>query len=418
MISTSSSFNYLFKVFITLLFVILSVAIVLIRDGENNNEWHEDEIAMLGWLSLDLKNQTITDGLSAESQLGKILFFDRNLSKDGNVSCSSCHDPDFHYGDPYDTTRKLDPNAPHRAPGLEGVSNQMWFFWDGRTDSLWSQALSSLENPSEHASSRLQVALYLCDTYYAQYPSLLSPCGSRDILPVHHMAASPNNKNREVVLAWERLSDEQKKLTNELFILTGKTIASFVKTLQPKPSRFDAYVYDITRKNNISSMNMSKDEVEGLRLFLKTGCVDCHNGSMFTNSGFFAIGTDISAGDNHDRQDGIKKLLHNEFNCLQQENKDDSSCAHVKYLKNKGTELVGAYKVPSLRNIKSSVSFMHDGRFNNLSEVIDHYSNPNILPLRHLDVRPLRLFKYQKEQLISFLIALNEPYTGKDLHDK
>jgi cytochrome c peroxidase len=125
---------------------------------------------------------------------------------------------------------------------------------------------------------------------------------------------------------------------------------------------------------------------------------------MFTNSGFSAVATDTPGKPENDRQRGVKLLLESEFNCLKWS--EPENCQKLLYIKKEGAEMVGAYKVPSLRNLRHAPAYMHDGKLQNLEAVIEHYQRPAILPLRHIDIRPAALFPHQRGQLLSFLNVL------------
>src|SRR5436190_24217953 len=82
------------------------------------------------------------------ARLGQKIFFDPRFSRGGKVSCASCHLPSRGFGDgkPLPDQFSIDRNV----PTLWNVAYNRWFFWDGRSDTLWSQALKPLENPKEH----------------------------------------------------------------------------------------------------------------------------------------------------------------------------------------------------------------------------------------------------------------------------
>src|SRR6266542_1271643 len=71
------------------------------------------------------------------AQLGRSLFFDTRLSWNGRISCASCHDPNAGW-----TNRKQISEGSalgkRRTPSLWNVAYNRWYFWDGRSDSLWS----------------------------------------------------------------------------------------------------------------------------------------------------------------------------------------------------------------------------------------------------------------------------------------
>ncbi|MDR1661263.1 MAG: hypothetical protein LBR95_02380 [Azoarcus sp.] len=343
-------------------------------------------------------------------ELGRRLFHDPGMSGSGQTACVTCHRPESGYQDAGYMTFKLDPGARHRAPGLLGVALQDWFFWDGRADSLWSQALAVIENPSEHASSRLQAVRHLCTRYEESFPVLLEGC-QRVSLPDAPLHASPLAAKEN----WQMLSAVQRKDVDKLFVTLGKSIAAFESGLMPPVSRFDIYVEAIVMEDfGAAASILSEKEAAGLKLFLdpQVGCINCHNGPMFSNSGFFVVATDTPGQPEYDRQRGIEILLGSEFNCLKWSKPEN--CPKLLYIKKDSAEAIGAYKVPSLRNIRHAPAFMHDGSIKNLEAVVEHYRNPATLPLRHVDIRPAALFPHQREQLLSFLNVLGVDASSQD----
>ena len=106
----------------------------------------------------DPTNPYDTDARAAH--LGRWLFFDAGLSIDGEMSCASCHLPDRAFQD----GRAVAPGTLHlgrNTPTVVGSARRRWFFWDGRADSLWSQALHPLEGEAEFASDRVALAHYM-----------------------------------------------------------------------------------------------------------------------------------------------------------------------------------------------------------------------------------------------------------------
>ncbi|MDR2924545.1 MAG: hypothetical protein LBU76_01070 [Azoarcus sp.] len=342
-------------------------------------------------------------------ELGQRLFQDKGMSGSGQVACATCHQPENGYHDTENITFRLDPEARHRAPSLFGAALQDWFFWDGRADSLWSQALAVIENPKEIASNRLKAVRHLCAQYWTSYPALLKGCQQ---IPDAPSDASPLVAEK----GWQALIPAQRENINQLFVILGKSIAAFEAGLLPPVSPFDLYADAIAEgKFTDAASIFSEKEAAGLKLFLNTevGCVNCHNGPMFSNSGFFVVATDMPDQPEHDRQHGIEQLFNSEFNCLKWNRPEN--CAKLLYINKDSSETVGAYKVPSLRNLRHATAFMHNGSLKSLEAVIEHYQNPPTLPLRHIDIRPAALFPHQKEQLLSFLTALNADISHKEV---
>ena len=95
-------------------------------------------------LAPDPTNALADDARAA--RLGQFLFFDAGLSQNGRVSCASCHVPEQAFTDGKPLFEGLG-RGERNTPTLWNVAYQRWFFWDGRADSLWSQALGPLTNP-------------------------------------------------------------------------------------------------------------------------------------------------------------------------------------------------------------------------------------------------------------------------------
>ncbi|WP_299143963.1 cytochrome-c peroxidase [uncultured Vibrio sp.] len=316
-------------------------------------------------------------GLNGDEKIGLMLFMDKNLSDDKTISCSSCHEPKYDFRDINNVTKLRDRDASIIAPSLRGVHKQEWFFWDGRSDAIWNQAIEALENPSEHSIERNDIFNYICGYYTDKSNEIDSLCKKKD-----------------------------ESVTEELVITVGKYIESYVSSINHYWTRFDQY--NLEMKTNGVSDVLTPSEVNGLKLFIdrkKTGCIDCHNGIRFTNNNFFSTGT-VEKGSRFNRYYGIDKYLSSEFNCrtIQED------CAQRKYLKEPGDDDKGALKVPSLRNLRHHTQFMHDGRFKTLEEVLFFYTNPMTLPITHIDIKPLRVFPHQQKDLINFLMALNDEY--------
>ena len=82
--------------------------------------------------------------------LGRRLFFDKRLSRDGTLACSSCHDPRLAFSDGRSVARGINgAEGARNAPALINRGFGRSFFWDGRADSLERQALQPILNPIE-----------------------------------------------------------------------------------------------------------------------------------------------------------------------------------------------------------------------------------------------------------------------------
>ena len=113
-------------------------------------EWSPREVEVIrsmwigsaGNLPRDPSNRFADD--SAASEFGKALFFDRRLSTVG-ISCGDCHEPGRVFQDGTPLGHGAGTTARRTMP-IASTAYSSWFFWDGRADSQWSQALGPLAN--------------------------------------------------------------------------------------------------------------------------------------------------------------------------------------------------------------------------------------------------------------------------------
>lgn len=328
------------------------------------------------------------------ASLGRMLFFDRQLSGNGAIACSSCHVPENYFTDHKPQGEGIGQTS-RNTPSVLLAKYSPWQTWDGRKDSLWSQALEPLESPLEHGSTRQQVVEVVRSHYLELYTEIFGTI------------------------------DDSKAGIDQAFANVGKAIMAYQFQLEVKPSRFDRFV-DAAVSQDKQAMKeiFSRDEVLGLRLFVgKANCISCHNGPLFTNFEFHNTGVPPRNKAHVDlgRYQGVKKLVVDEFTCLSSfSGLDPESCLEMKFLKTTGPELVGAFKTPSLRNIAKTAPYMHAGQFDSLEAVLDHYSKPTPPfydrqqhPNRpHFDIMPLNLSLEEKKQIVAFLLTLTSPFSG------
>ena len=141
--------------------------------------WSEQDLDTLGALWIGSLEPLPADPSNAVADdpeaviLGNRLFFDTRFSANGNVSCATCHQPDLNFTDGMRQGRGMGKSK-RNTRSIIGVAYSPWLYWDGRRDSLWSQALSPLEDPNEHGSNRMQVVRLVAgeETYATMYESL------------------------------------------------------------------------------------------------------------------------------------------------------------------------------------------------------------------------------------------------------
>ena len=369
----------IFSVSLILLLLICSLGTAWSSDP---NVWSKADIAVLRslWigslppLPKDPSNAFADNPKAAE--LGRRFFFDNRFSGNAKVSCATCHRPDMNFTDDLPVAHGMG-NGMRRTMPLVGVTYNSWFFWDGRRDSLWSQALAPIENPREHGFTRTQCVSVIRKYYLKDYEKIFGPMpeiSDRD-LSLH---AEPSAENPAALKKWVFLPRKERASINRIYANMGKAIAAFVRTILPGESRFDRYVEALLNGDGKKmESTLSTDEVMGLRLFIgKAKCINCHNGPLFSDGDFQVIHVPDPAGVPHDRgrADAIPQVLMDEFNCAgQYSDAKPGDCGELRFMNTDVAEYVGAFKSPSLRNVAERPPYMHAGQFATLRQVLEFY---------------------------------------------
>ncbi len=285
--------------------------------------------------------------------LGRALFHDAKLSRDNSISCASCHAENAAFSDARRFSLGVEGRTGKRqAMPLFNLAWKSSFFWDGRAPSLRAQALVPIQDHAEMDEKLERVVAKLAGQ--GDYRGLFTAAfGSAEITP-------------------EKI---------------GLAIEAFVLTLTSFDSKFD-------RAMRGEKVALTVEEQRGFELFFTeydprreqfgADCFHCHGGANFSTHGFANNGLDETFAD------------VGRFAVTQRESDR------------------GKFSVPSLRNVSLTAPYMHDGRFNTLEEVIDHYStgvkrsttlDPNLA--KH-PVGGMNLSTEDKAALVAFLKTLTE----------
>ena len=342
---------------------------------------------------------------------GKKLFFEDNFSGNMKVSCATCHRQDYSFTDNLPQSHGM-ATTPRRSMPLIGVAYNSWFFWDGRTDSLWSQALGPIENKLEHGISRTMCAYIISKYYRQEYEELFGPIPeiTEESWP---QQARPATDDPEALKAWVFMSPEKREKVNEIYVNMGKSIAAFVRTILPQPSPFDRYVEEVLNNDmDKARKSLTDTEAMGLKLFVgKAKCTNCHNGPMLTNSDFHNLGIPQKGDKPADpgRAAGITQVLSGEFNCLSKySDATPNECSELRFIDTAEKKYIGAFKTPTLRNVADRPPYMDAGQFSTLKEVLKFYRDQATNPeLEHSNLTDSELL-----QLEAFLKTLSSPLTS------
>jgi cytochrome c peroxidase len=291
-------------------------------------------------------------------ELGRFLFYDERLSGNNTQSCASCHMPHLAFTD----------NGTRFSTGIDGIEgnrnamalvNLAWdthFFWDGRALTLEEQILGPVVNPIE---------------MHETWPNAMAKIQAVPAYPPMFEAAFGTSTVDSLLVA--------------------KAIAQFIRTMISGNSRFDKFQRGEGLLTVEEQLGRALTEQEGGNPALGLGgqwgadCFHCHphGGSRFTDGQFHNNGldsefTDLGRG-------GITGQ----------------------------PEHMGLFKTPTLHNIALTAPYMHDGRFQTLEEVIDHYDSgghesATVDPFMKYTQGGLQLTPEKKQQLIAFLHTLTD----------
>jgi cytochrome c peroxidase len=284
--------------------------------------------------------------------LGAKLFHDPILSRDGTISCASCHQQAHAFSDPRRFSLGVDGQIGNRhAMPLFNLAWKSSFFWDGRAPSLRAQPWVPIQQHNEMDNTPARVIAKLAAS--SAYPPLfLAAFGS------------PEVTREKIGLAFE----------------------NYLLTLTSYNAKFDQAMR--------GQATLTPEEKRGLQLFMteydpRTGqygadCFHCHGGALFTDHQFHNNGLELAPEDA-----GRYLVTHDEADR-------------------------GKFATPSLRNLTHTGPYMHDGRFTTLEEVVAHYDHgvvrsPTLDPnlAKHPD-DGLKLSIPDQQAIVAFLKTLSE----------
>jgi cytochrome c peroxidase len=245
--------------------------------------------------------------------LGKQLFFDKDLSRDGTLSCASCHDLYEHAGaDGRATSIGIDQKTGDRnAPTVWNTAFQTMFFWDGRAASLEEQAKGPMVNPVEMGM-----------------PSL----------------AEVERKVRAQSSYREAFAEVFGKGTAITIDRVAEAIAAYERTLITSDTPYDRFV-----RGDLKALTPA--QVRGMALFQAVGCVTCHHGPNFSAASIFDNSTPKRIFPSNPIPEEERYNLLLKYNAASDTNR-------------------GVWRVPSLRNVALTGPWLHNGAVNELEEVV------------------------------------------------
>lgn len=367
----------------------LFLALFLLSNSGNQYQWNLPP-------GFPIPNVPTENPMSqAKVNLGRFLFYDKNLSSNQMQSCSSCHRQSLAFSDGrtvgIGSTGELHPRNPQH---LSNVAYHPALTWNNPLmKNLEIQARTPLfgENPIELGLSN--------DSYLERFRS--------------------NSSYRELFFKAYGGGMENINEQNIRFAL-----ASFQRTLISGNSSYDKYVY----QNQANAMSASA--IRGMEIFNgeTAECFHCHGGFNFTDT---TSHTGIKNPEIIFNDNGNKSLSNCQnpptgFSCPTPYSSLSDNKKGLFELSGRSSD-IGKFRAPSLRNIALTFPYMHDGSFqcdnpptagtysetcarNALGKVIDHYMRGGLSPSNKDTtlIRGFTLTAQEKTDLIEFLLSLTD----------
>lgn len=348
----------------------------------------EDEIAQTlshgPWppeFEADPSNRVST--LAAAIALGERLFFDPILSRDGDMSCASCHVPEHGFAE--HKPRAIGKTLLDRnAPSLMNLPAHRWFGWAGSNDSLWAQSIAPILNPDEMAHDALSLKSAVQQSAWA--PSYAELFGSPE--------------------AQEPL---------EVLVNISKSLAAYQETLITGKTSFDVFRDALEYGDLDIAARYPVAAQRGLKLFLGRGnCAFCHSGPSFSNGEFHDAGVPYFTSDtqvDQGRFGGMQALKTSPFTLagLYSDDPEKRGAWAVRGVRMQHSDF-GIFRVPSLRGAARTAPYMHNGSLADFPAVIEHYNRIDLERL-HADgeaiLRPMGLTPSEAGDLVTFLSSLS-----------
>lgn len=409
-------FNIKFFVFS----ILIAAALLASSCTPEPSFWSDKELRVLKSLQLSkLKEDTNSSSNQFANNrdaadFGKRIFFDKRFSATGTISCASCHQENKAFTDGLALAKGVHKTG-RNTQTILGAQYHTWFYWDGRKDSLWAQALVPFEAADEMASNRVQVLRIIGkdSRYRDQYESLFGKFPEvifSTKIPANAgpWGDSPTRDN------WYRIPKGLQRIINRAYSNIGKVVAAYERSVNLPTTEFDDYLSVLFSEGEKKANRLLQDdELAGIKLFVdqsKTHCMRCHNGPLLTNFDFHNIDTGTFSGSNIDfgRYLGIQAVVQDEFNCLGEfSDAEPEECVALRFLaKQIHGEMQGAFKTPGLRYLNATGPYFHDGRFTQLEEVLNHYLQ---IGGDQSELTRLSLSDEETKQIIAFLKLLNLP---------
>ncbi len=314
-------------------------------------------------------------GTAAQVALGKKLYFDTRLSKDGTVACATCHDVSRGFADHRGLAEGVVGQIGRRnSPTTLNAAFLHTQFWDGRAGTLEEQAGLPIVNPIEMGQPNEAAAL----TGIVDDPQYQAD----------FKAAYGGSINYQ-------------DLT--------KALAAFERTLVFLNAPFDRFVRGETNA-------ISAEARAGWALFNgKARCTACHQLNASSPVGVDNRFHNIGVSARHKDFEGLATKALATLGVNDSKEKQDQLALQTdfselgRFVVTKNRADIGSFKTEQVRNVGVTAPYMHDGSLQTLWDVIDHYNKGGEAnPYLDGGIEPLALSESEVNQLVAFLFTLTD----------
>ncbi len=315
---------------------------------------------------------------SEKIALGKLLFFDPILSGDKDVACATCHHPANGFAESLDISIGVNGQGFGQHRAFRQPNNIP--FTKRNSQTILNTAFNGINNAQQYEP---ESAPMFWDLRAKSLESqALEPIKAKEEMRGNNF--EPDDIITEIIKRLNSIPEYQERF--ELAFHQGKNItqeklamalATYERSLLTNNSRFDQFM-----RGDESAISLA--EIEGFELFKQSGCGNCHNGPMFSDFKPHVLG-----------------VRHN----------------NKLIVPDKGIDSTYAFRTPSLRNLRFTFPYMHNGSQGSLEEVLEFYEDiaggvriNEDLTRAQLDplVNEIRLKVSEMRPIISFLNTLND----------
>ncbi len=299
----------------------------------------------------------------AMADMGKYLFFDVRLSGDAALSCATCHDPKKGWTDGQVLGKGYPASEYFRnTPTILNATLKSRFHWDGRLDGTDAGTL---------ARDMITEAVFL------NMDSRLMQERLKQVPEYNEM--------------WKKFRKDD---INGMRVFN--VLGEFMKTVTSRNVPFDKF-----KKGDEAAL--SAEQKEGYAVFKgKANCVSCHNGPVGSDGKLHKTGVPENPGVWSDPLRAITMLRHYSTSGMPNYMNARTDVGSYAITKDKGD--MGKFSTPSLRDLKYTAPYMHNGMFATLDQVVDFYDRGggtgSVL-------KPLSLSATEKKALVAFLESLS-----------